>query len=220
MFFVLRGDLQLSHPVVMNEINRLLDEEIKDPQLSLEWLRYFLYFYNNIEKIINPVTVFLENGSIRNVNPGRNRLISCFYKQKSSIDSIIVGVRGRPSLSYIKQFTDNVREEDDPIFVKYGSDEKDHARWSVSTADAKLFEQKAVLDYYTFQQEGTIHFGNFLKKIKNYRWVTLSGEVLFEGADPKYTVIVNTRRNLCDSIIAILNDTPMDPSVPLEEIND
>jgi hypothetical protein len=208
MFKVYRGRLLLEHPDVKRVLSKLMKKPLTNDIGSLKYqIKKFLYFYNNSEQILHPITLFLNRNKISGVHPGNYRFIASSFKKLNDMDCIFL-IRGNESIfEYVKTISINSLEYDNVVFFK-NSMAKSRNWWEVSTHEHQQFLNNHNNEYLIFSQELDYTLDAFLKLHKDYQWV-YNNNIILKGNTPKYNICIKNTHDLFESIAALADQLPL-----------
>lgn len=133
------------------------------------------------------------NSIIRQVGVGE-----VLYDESAYIDSYIIPVGEKVTVSYIIKYDMNGTRADGPFDVEFGE-----LKFNFSTVDSASELISFTLDGVSYQAEEGMTWGEF----KNSEYSQVYGDILsFDGVDTDF-MCLNTRRIMMDDVSVNVNDT-------------
>lgn len=129
MFKIARGQLILDHYNAKDVIDKIIQKEIEN--VNDYKIAKLLWFIDNYDSIINPVTTLTWGDMTLDIHPGHIRLIAARLLQKKTIDSIILYSLD----SYLHQISFGAEDFRDNYLYKQPLSDY----WQVSTKHQKDF---------------------------------------------------------------------------------
>ena len=164
MFKIARGQLILNHYNARDVIDKIIQKEVE--HINDYKIAKLIWFLDNYDDIINPVTTLTWGDMTLDIHPGHIRLIAAKLLQKETIDSIILYSLD----SYLDQIATDVKSfEDNYLYKQPLSD-----YWQISTAqqseflDAEKNKSQVYWDHWNLKYKS--RYGDaeqLLTKIKN-----------------------------------------------------
>jgi hypothetical protein len=219
MFKVYQGKLNLNHPDAQARFTSFLNKKFFNPNQVLQETKTFLYFYNNINAIKHPISIFIHDCKIYGPHPGKMRLAASCFAKKDYIDAIFVLNGNNKNRTYLDQIAEDITEPgaNDIVFEK---NQVDHGQWwgFISSEQHRYHNNSYEKEFEKKKTEET--FRNFLNTHRKYRWI-FEGQVVISGPHPKFDIHVENKTILYNSLYILLNNQSFDGSgIKLKKIRD
>jgi len=166
MLKIYRGLLDITHPLTVQKIHNKLRR--KPTRLDLREFKKFVYFLENPQDIINPITVMIVNGDLLHIHPGNFRLQAAYFRSNQYIDCVFVTTDDDRSAETILSISSNIQEDDKILLYKntqggwWEINTIAHQEMSNDTISRRVFDR-------TLDEE----FKKFKQKTKKFQWKEL-----------------------------------------------
>ena len=178
MFKIVKGQLLLTHYNAKDVIDKIIQKEVEN--INEYKIVKLVWFLDNYDNIINPVTTLTWGDITLDIHPGHIRLIAARLLQKETIDSIILYSLD----NYLDQIAINCTVfEDNYLYKQPFSD-----YWQISTK-----QQNDYLDPY--KNKSQVYWDHWSK---NYQ--------IFYGEAEQFFTQIKDKENLFDLVYKLTTD--------------
>jgi hypothetical protein len=163
MLKIFRGPLDLTHPEILEKIHNKLRR--KPLKLEIREFKKFVYFLENPQDIINPITAMIVNGNLLHIHPGNFRLQSAYYRNDPHIDCIFVITDDERSLAKTQELSKDASVYDSAQLYKNELGDW----WEINTSAHKEISNPSI-SRNVFERTLDESFKKFKEKTADYEW--------------------------------------------------
>lgn len=163
MLKIFRGPLDLTHPEILHKIHNKLRR--KPLKLEVRDFKKFVYFLENPQDIINPITVLIVNGNLLHIHPGNFRLQSAYFRNDPHIDCIFVITDDERSIAKTREIS-----KDATVFESAQLYKNELGGWGeINTAEHKEMANPSI-SRKVFERTLDESFEKFKQKTSDFEW--------------------------------------------------